>query len=56
MIHYELYANIDYENNKWNRNVYNMVRSLLYYENFHKAGPKREGYTEIFLSKYFMEY
>ena len=29
-------GNFDHENNKLNRNVHNMVRSLLYYENFYK--------------------
>ena len=27
--------NVDHENNKLNRNVHDMVRSLLYYENFY---------------------
>ena len=39
MVHYTVYAmnvNIDHENNVLNSNVYNIVRSSIYYGNFWK--------------------
>ena len=56
MVHYEVYANVDHENNELNRNVYNMVRDSLYYENFYKTGPKgKDVYTVTFFFRVFHE-
>ena len=56
MVHYEVYANVDHENNELNRNVYNMVRSSLYYENFYKTGRKgKDIYTVTFFFRVFHE-
>ena len=41
-------VHVDYENNELNRNVYDMVRSLLYHENFYKL--KQGLKPKIFLS------
>ena len=41
-----LNVNSNHENNKLNENVFNMVRSLLYYENFYKL--KRSNTKNMF--------
>ena len=46
MVHYKVYAinvNNDHENNVLNRNVYNIVRSSIYYGNFWKLIFKKKG-------------
>ena len=45
MVHYKVYAinvNIDHENNVLNRNVYNIVRSSIYYGNFWKLTLRKK--------------
>ena len=38
-----------------NRNVYNLIRSLLYYENFYKTGPKGKDTLRNFYFRVFHE-